>query len=624
MKKIEEQAATKPLAPRTKKSLEFLWRGQARQPLTNRLNAAAVMKAEGNDKFSEGDFKQALSEYTSALELFQYELANLVRDQQEAELGDLGRGLGSDDLTRIQKVRIPCLLNAAAANLHLGDAGLGSHHFTAALENLSGVLQAGATAAVRAKAHFREARAHLALDNVRQAWQSATLARELSPHSSEIRDLQLQLQRRLRELKKVEKSSARQGAFGVQTNQRLLAHDERRQLKQRRALLRNLLSAQQACSDEKTMRMRQQDEALLDRVASVGWANISAAEQGHFDKVWMRGRPQLSATQIKEGRAEGIFPPRDKEKVFGKNIAPAIKGTQLIGAFGWLTSSQKERVRGLAVEILNRGAEVLNDAQRRLAEAVELLFPTDARNSWHSHPLDHGGALLILSPERQHLWAFPPPRLEVLPATMGATLPAAQIRSMNARARRPLARGELGILLSNDACWKRALEHRWEWALVLEDDMQYVHGLPLQLVGLAEHLVASATVHEPEWQLIVLSGVDTDDFFGCISDPAHAPSLTRRRPGAARFPRQPLPLDGAGWNRVGPTCHAFAWIYRAPLMRRLVDAMARAQPPYNPLDIWVWEVMAEHDLLAHVLAPEQLLVSTQRAVAASSVKDAQG
>ena len=41
-----------------------------------------------------------------ALDMFKYEMANLLRDQQQAELGDEGRGLGSEDLPAIQQVII--------------------------------------------------------------------------------------------------------------------------------------------------------------------------------------------------------------------------------------------------------------------------------------------------------------------------------------------------------------------------------------------------------------------------------------------------------------------------------------------------------------------------------------
>ena len=39
---------------------------------------------------------------------------------EAAELGDHKRGLSSDDLPRIQKVRVPCLLNSAACHIKLG------------------------------------------------------------------------------------------------------------------------------------------------------------------------------------------------------------------------------------------------------------------------------------------------------------------------------------------------------------------------------------------------------------------------------------------------------------------------------------------------------------------------
>ena len=40
-----------------------------------------MLKDEGNDKFSEGEYQDALDEYEYALNLFDYEMANLLRDQ---------------------------------------------------------------------------------------------------------------------------------------------------------------------------------------------------------------------------------------------------------------------------------------------------------------------------------------------------------------------------------------------------------------------------------------------------------------------------------------------------------------------------------------------------------------
>lgn len=92
-------------SPAALQQMKDMWYRQARGELKRRLNAAEMLKDEGNDKFSEGEYKDALEEYDYALDMFKYEMANLVRDQQAAELGDEGRGLGSEDLPRIQKVR---------------------------------------------------------------------------------------------------------------------------------------------------------------------------------------------------------------------------------------------------------------------------------------------------------------------------------------------------------------------------------------------------------------------------------------------------------------------------------------------------------------------------------------
>ena len=112
----------------------------------------------------------------------------------------MGRGLGSDDLPAIQRLRVPCLLNAAACLLKLdgkaqgaGQAGgeaageaagqgageargeaVGGETRPAltALSRCAEVLRAGPCAASRAKALFRQAQAHAALHNWREAWQA--------------------------------------------------------------------------------------------------------------------------------------------------------------------------------------------------------------------------------------------------------------------------------------------------------------------------------------------------------------------------------------------------------------------------------------------------------------------
>ena len=71
----------------------------------------------------------------------------------------------------------------------------------------------------------------------------------------------------------------------------------------------------------------------------------------------------------------------------------------------------------------------------------------------------------------------------------------------------------------------------------------------------------------------------------------------------------PQPLGGGtGWQRVGPTRDAVGWVYSAPLMRELLEAWEAREPPLNPLDVWVWEVMAARGHLQHALAPVEPLV----------------
>jgi hypothetical protein len=92
-----------------------------------------------------------------------------------------------------------------------------------------------------------------------------------------------------------------------------------------------------------------------------------------------------------------------------------------------------------------------------------------------------GGALLILSndraarwsSDRASRWSSPVLDLQVVPAVMGAAVPAAVLRSMTDHARQTLTCGEMGILLSNHKAWRHAINMGWEWALILEDDATF-------------------------------------------------------------------------------------------------------------------------------------------------------
>ena len=110
------------------------------------------------------------------------------------------------------------------------------------------------------------------------------------------------------------------------------------------------------------------------------------------------------------------------------------------------------------------------DEERRYCEAINLLVISNQACTWHKRPLGKGGAQLILSQARAHLWPFRPPTLRVVDAVMGASVASAEANKLQRQARRPLDKGELGILLSNRKAWESALEQGWQWCLVLEDD----------------------------------------------------------------------------------------------------------------------------------------------------------
>ena len=197
-------------------------------------------------------------------------------------------------------------------------------------------------------------------------------------------------------------------------------------------------------------------------------------------------------------------------------------------SLSWLSDAQLALLRTLAVFVFvclldsglkRTGALSALRSHLRLCEAAGLLPPSDdAHEPWHEEAhtcsIGAGGALLILSPPRTHLWRNLPRSLGVIPAVMGGQLPEDTISECNRAARRTLTRGEIGILHSNAAAWASALEAGWEFALVLEDDANLSDkaqggcSLPMLLSRLGA-LVDAATAHEPDWQLIVLTPVNT-------------------------------------------------------------------------------------------------------------------
>ena len=319
----------------------------------------------------------------------------------------------------------------------------------------------------------------------------------------------------------------------------------------------------------------------------------------------------------------------------------------------WLSDVQVEMARTLAAFtllcVLETGPRAdgalaaLSHAQTRLCVASGILLPSamiangeaapwralplnDGARREHPSSLQHcgcaadGGALLILSAPRTHRWKALPASLGVIEAVMGGALPQAQIDQSNRAARRTLTRGEIGILHSNVRAWQRALDAGWEWALVLEDDATFVerggggssggggsgggdgggtHDALLRFLDRLPALVDAAGAHEPAWQMLVLSPVNTPyDFFRgtpafCIPHILGSPQTIRTPEYMdARTPQRSAVRMPPCWQRCPPTYHAFGWVYRRQTMRLLVDefeALKRGDgdtsPPLDPLDV---------------------------------------
>ena len=600
--------------------MKDMWQRQARAELQRRLSAAEMLKDEGNDKFSAGEYADALEEYSYALNLFDYEMANLLRDQEAAELGDHKRGLSSDDLPKMQAVRVPCLLNSAACHIKLG----GRDHLTKALDCCAQVVQAAPPAEKRSKAHFRTGQAHFLLENYREAWAALQQAQALNPASREVRALQAKVSYELKQLKAAERES-RDGLMTTELNDKQLFRQEKVKYAGKLEMLRALLPAVGSTEEAKLVgetASRDKLETLLEAVAAKGWANLSGEKQMLFSAVWSAAQPRLGASAIRDGRDAGVFPPRDEERIFGQNLPLALMSRAFPERFGWLSAAQKQRARGLALTIWQRGVEDLDHGERRFCEGIELLSTSANTAPWHRGTLGAGGAQLILSHTRMHRWSFIPQTLRVQTAVMGGEMPAAQLEHINAHARRTLSPGEIGVVHSNLACWQHALESGWEWTLVLEDDCKVaLDGGPLQLLALLPELIASAAAQEEQWQLLCLSPHGIEPFYD-MCDPEHIPNL--HGDACPAWARKPRALGDSGWQRVGPTFHAFGWVYRAPLMRKLVAGVSEQQPPLNPLDVWVWEVMAANEMLGCALALKQALVGTSETPGgAGSVREAQ-
>ncbi len=116
---------------------------------------------------------------------------------------------------------------------------------------------------------------------------------------------------------------------------------------------------------------------------SGGCADLEGEDRLLFQELWLAAQPRLSGAQLRAGREQAVFPARDEEKVFGPNLPAALTGRALGSWLGWLTAEQAEAARGVAAEAWQRGAETLEPASRRMAEACGLLAPSDRGCAWH-------------------------------------------------------------------------------------------------------------------------------------------------------------------------------------------------------------------------------------------------
>jgi len=126
-------------------------------------------------------------------------------------------------------------------------------------------------------------------------------------------------------------------------------------------------------------------------------------------------------------------------------------------------------------------------------------------------------------------------------------------------------------------------------------------------------VVQSATEAEPNWQLLVLSPINTPwDFFTSLQ-PHVVPSLAALKASEPGL-RHPVPIMGPSkateWLTCPPTFHAFGWVYRRDLVRQLARSFLWRSPRLNPLDVWVWEVMAQCGQLRWAIAPKRPMINS--------------
>ena len=126
------------------------------------VERADSLRSEGNELFKIKRFELALQKYNRAVGLLDNSLIELR---------------GEMDKKLLQAARTPCLLNRAAANLHL-------ENFERVVSDCDQVLE---TDPKSVKALFRRGMANFRLNNIEQARRDVRLAHELEPADSAIK-----------------------------------------------------------------------------------------------------------------------------------------------------------------------------------------------------------------------------------------------------------------------------------------------------------------------------------------------------------------------------------------------------------------------------------------------------
>ena len=300
------------LDPATRRQLNAMWERQARDKLPRRLSAAGMLREEGNEKFSRGEYDKAL-EGTFALELFKYEMANLCRDQQAAQLGDEKRGLGSEDLPAIQQV---LCLSPELGGVPPQDGRQREPFASRRLLRRGGP---GGSTAGSAPGELPGPQAHKALGNPREAWEALQTAQQLSSSSREVRELQLAVSRDLKALKQAEREH-REGMMATEMNHSQI-------FKQRGPS--SPRAEDGACpAPASAGRERRRTRAVPARRGPARasgvkrWASLGDEDQLSFGALWSAAQPRLDDRRA-DGRDAGVYLPRDEEKIFGVNLPHA-------------------------------------------------------------------------------------------------------------------------------------------------------------------------------------------------------------------------------------------------------------------------------------------------------------